>query len=47
MEKHIYKHHYRHGHHHHKHETFYALLAMLFFALVSLSVVMSIYYALR
>lgn len=47
MENHVFKPHYRHGHHHHKHNTFYGLLAMVFFALVALFVVASIYYTLN
>jgi hypothetical protein len=47
MEKHIFKHNYRHGHHHHARENFYALMAMLFFSLVTLGVVASIYHSLN
>ncbi|HYC79751.1 MAG TPA: hypothetical protein VEC17_01870 [Candidatus Binatia bacterium] len=46
MENHVYKHDWRHGHHHHKHNTFYGLLAMIFFALIALGVVASIHHAL-
>ncbi len=46
METHIYKHHWRHGHHHHKDKVFYGLMAMLFFTIITLGVVASIYYSL-
>jgi hypothetical protein len=47
METRIYKHDWRHGHHHHKNNTIYALLAMIFFGLIALGVVASIYYYLN
>jgi hypothetical protein len=46
MENHVFKPHYRHGHHHHKNQLFYALLSMVFFALIATAVVASIYYSL-
>lgn len=46
MENHVFKPHYRHGHHHHKNRLFYALLTMVFFALIATGVVASIYYTL-